>query len=648
MINSIDASSPSRRVLSPGGFRLLLAVLYTAHVGLVLLFCPPSVIFGERHLGAQDYQTHFQQTHTVEQVMERFGKTWAYDPNMLAGFPVGLFFDVDNKGHSLFAIGMTRIGLSLAQGYNLFTLVSCLLAPLCVLLAARLLRMTRGAQVLALALGILLWQFDSGPRFAWSAGMVSFGTVSHGHLLALALLHRVIEDGRWRWVAPAAAVLALLLLIHVWAFVILVMPLTGMYLRRARRLGPAGHARVWCVALVALGCNLYWLWPALHHLDLLSPSARLGQATPLYIWSDYLGVVVDPLTTGFILQHTFFRFLAVAAAVVTLWQWRRRRDDRFFVGALGLGWMMGLTYVAALIPVLEHTEPYRFIAPATFMAGLLAAPWLARTLAELRWRRLSFAARSLMVVLLILAASRGLREVVYYLPALMPGLKATATAPGPAEATAKSSIGGGPFRLFPVVDAYVDLADKMKKSCTEDGRILVQEWPVAEYLRAALDRPVIGGFPDRRTIHEDANIFLRPGDRRLFGRKLANYLVQYNVRYLVMSGLYNPILESRKDLLERPQLSGLFRIYRVRHFGTYVAGGGTGSVKASLNRIAVTGASPRPGSEALVLRFHHFRNLRCHPACKVERASTEGDRAGFIKVVGQPKLPEKFVIEHRY
>ena len=636
-----------RRALSRRGFLLLLALLYLTHVGLVLLFCPPRVVFGERHLGAQDYQTHFQQTHTIKQVMERFGKTWAYDPNMLAGFPVGLFFDVDNKAHSLFAIGLTRLGLSLEQGYNLFTLVSSLAAPLCVLLAAWLLRMTRGAQLIALALGILLWHFDSGPRFAWSAGMISFGTVSHGHLLVLALFYRILEDNKWRLVAPAAAALALLLLIHVWAFTILVVPLVGMYLRRARRLGLAGHAQVWCVAGVALACNLYWLWPALHHLDLLSPSARLGQATPLYIWSDFLGIVVDPLTTGFILQHTFFRFLAIIATVMTLWQWRRSRDPRFFMGALGIGWLLGLTYVAALVPVLEHTEPYRFIAPATFLAGLLAAPWLAHALANLRWRSLSFPMRSLVVVLVILAASRGLREVIFYLPALVPGRQARSTAPGHVEATAKSSIGGGPFRLFAVVDRYVTLASHLRKNCTEDGRILVQEWPVAEYLRAALDRPIIGGFPDRRTIHEDANLFMRPGDPRIQGRKLADYLVRYNVRYLVMTGPYNPFLESRKELLEAPRLAGPFRTYRVRHLGNYVAHG-KGKVKAELNRIQVTGASPRVGTQELVLRFHHLETLTCRPGCKVERAPVKGDRAGFIKVVGQPRLPASFVVEHRY
>ena len=90
-----------------------------------------------------------------QRVRQRFGQSWAYDPNMLAGFPVGLFFDVDNKAHGLFTYVLTRLGMKQAHAYTLFTLISCLLAPLSVVGAARLLRMSRGDQVTALVLGIV-------------------------------------------------------------------------------------------------------------------------------------------------------------------------------------------------------------------------------------------------------------------------------------------------------------------------------------------------------------------------------------------------------------------------------------------------------------------------------------------------------------
>ena len=39
--------------------------------------------------------------------------------------------------------------------------------------------------------------------------------------------------------------------------------------------------------------------------------------------------------------------------------------------------------------------------------------------------------------------------------------------------------------------------------------MLVQHWAVGEFLGWATDKPIIGGFPDRRLIHEAANLFRR-------------------------------------------------------------------------------------------------------------------------------------------
>ena len=629
--------------------RLITGAVLLLHLGLVLLFCPPSVVFSEQPYGAQDYQTHFQQTHTLDQVIRGHGRAWAYDPNMLAGFPVGLFFDVDNKAHSLFAIGLSRLGLPLAMAFNLFTLVSCLLAPLSLLLAARLLQMDHHGRLTALVLGVLLWHFDSGLRFAWSAGMISFGTASHGFVVPLALFYRLVLERRWRFFVALVPALTLMLLVHVWTFVILVVPMVGLYLRYARRLGLLGHAQVWGVATLALAGNAYWLWPALNQLELMAPSARLGQANPLFLLSDYLGLVIDPLTTGFILQHTFFRYLALFASLFTLWAWRRGGGPRYFYGSLTLGWLLFLTYCAAFVPGLEHTEPYRFVAPTTILVGLLAAPWLSRVLGSLRARELPAAARGLLLLLVLLAASRGLREVAYFVPELVPGYGPSAAATvDPATPSANTAnAGGGPFRLFGLRADYRSLANYLRRDCTEEGRILVQEWPVGEYLRWALDRPIIGGFPDRRTIHEAANVMRRPFDPRLRGAALAHYLVRYNVRYVVVSGLYVPALEARRELLEPRKRLGLYRVYRVRHFGNYFQRG-KGKLRAGLNRIEVRDAQPHPGTQELVLRFHHLRTLRCAPGCRVERAPVDGDTAGFIRVVGAPRLARRLVISNGY
>ena len=81
---------------------------------------------------------------------------------------------------------------------------------------------------------------------------------------------------------------------------------------------------------------------------------------------------------------------------------------------------------------------------------------------------------------------------------------------------------------------------------------------------------------------------------------------------------------------------------------------GRGEVRASTNRIEVTGSNPdRP----VVLRFHWMEQLVCEPDCTIERKPDKLDPVGFIKIpaphpaergtgLGQmPSLRGKVVVE---
>ncbi len=638
--------------ISSRRYHVILGAVLATHLGLVLLACPPSVLFGDTPFGSPDYQTHYQQTNTIREALSEHGHFWAYDPNMLAGFPAGLFFDVDNKAHFLFTVGLMKLGVAQPAAYNLFGFLSVLLAPVSVLLFAWLLGLGRAARLWAVGLAALLWYFDSGPRFAWSVGMISYATVAHTTLPVIGLFHRLLRGGSWRYFLPLVVLLPLQMLIHVWAFAILVGPLVILYLVRWRGLGARGHLQVWALAAAGLGANLYWLWPAVMHLEILSPSARLGQATPVYFLSDYLGIVLNPMHTGFIMQHTFFRYLALAAALLTLVGWRRDGDSRFLVGAVTTGWLWGISYLGAWVPGLEQTEPYRFVAAALLSSATLAGPWLCSALSLERLRQLPATARPLLIVALVLILPRPLGEITFFVPELTAPFRGDAPEGEPAVSRGEGAPAAGdttaPYRLVSVPEDWQQLAAYLRDVGTAPGRVLTQEWYLGEYLRWATDRPILGGFPDRRTIHESSYLFRKSDDPRMDSRQaLADYLVRYNVRYVVMSGLYVAKVESRKELMEPVKMIRHHRIYRVRHLGTYLASG-AGKVSAGLNRITVSEARPHHGTQEMILRFHHLRTLRCKPACRLEPVDLSDSEASFIKVVGQPKLPGRFEIYNAY
>jgi hypothetical protein len=640
----------SRSFLTRRWYVLLVLLIYLLHLLLVILACPPRVVFGDLPAGIADYNTHYQQVSTVGQALRQFGRTWAYDPNMLAGVPAGLFFDVDNKAHSLFTYGLTRLGVSQPVAFNLFAVLACLLAPLSLLLAARLFSMGRGASIIALSLGGLLWHFDHGLRYFWSSGMVSFAFASHLSVVVLALHWRMLTAAKERYLIPLMVLLPLSVLVHVWAVAILAVPMVGAYIHRWGRLGVKGHLRVWLVIVVTLLANAFWLLPALGQLKLLEPAAWLGQATPLYFLTDYLGIVGE--AGGLSRVHTFYRYVALCGMGLTLWRWHKRGDSRLFVAELTIFWLLGLSYLGALVPILNATEPYRFIAPTMLMAALFGSFWFAEILTTVRPRSLTPPVKGMLVLLLLLVVPRLLQEMLFFIPELAPEVRLGAIDPESrgrphTDAAALLPKPQPPFRLRPVPKDYLKVADYLAKHCRQEGRVLVQDWPLAEYLRWATDRPILGGFPERRTVHQAANLFRRLDDPRLLGNGLSEYLRRYNVRYLILSGLPHPQLERRQDLMERIKLVGLIRIYRTRHQATYFQRG-SGRVTASLNRLQVDGAMADPGSNSVVLRFHHMSTLRCHPGCEIGRAEIPFDPAGFIEVRGRPALPESFVIEHRY
>lgn len=645
-------------VVSRRRYLAVFALIYAVHLGMMAYSFPVDDLIGGRPFASPDYQTHFRQTTVLTRVVERFGKLWAYDPGMLAGHPVGLIFDVDNKAHFLFSYALHKAGLKLGAAFNLFTVVSCLLAPLSLWFAGRMFRLRPNEQLWTLAFGVLLWHLDSSGS-AWRGGMISFSTASHLSLAVLGLFYRLAhaeeQRDRWRYLLPLLLLLPLTLLTHVWSFAILVVPMVGLYLRSWRRLGRGGHLSVWGLALFSLGANMYWLYPALLHHDLISSSGVVGQANPLYIISDWFDLLVSPINTGFSIPHTLFRFAAICGAALSLWRWRRERDDRYFIAALTLGYLFFMAYAASLIPLLKETEPYRFVLPGSLAAGIFGAVWWARTCSVQRWKGVSRPIKACVVVLLILLLPRVVEHLTYFYPEIAPSaqlppivVRRTAAAP---TTTLPREVRGPDwlpqtYRMRSAGKNILKLARYLETECTEEGRVLVQHWAVAEFLGWATDKPVIGGFPDRRLIHEAANLLRRPTDPRFHGQELANYLVRYNIRYLVLTNPV-PALEKRRDLLEPKGMVFPNRVYRVRHTANYVARG-SGKVRAGLNRIEVTKARPAPNSQSMLLRFHHMSSLHCRPNCKVLRTKIPHDPVGFITVVGQPRLPESFVIEHRY
>ena len=635
-----------RRLVFPALALLLgaLHVLYVFHVE------QPAAMFSRHPISGRDYDIHVNQVWRVTEALDGCGRSWAWDPQVLAGFPVGTVFDADNKAWELWTWSLTKLGVSKGQAFNLFLLLAHLLLPLAVFWSARLFDLSRLSALLACALALSIWFFDGFVRWSWWEGMVAYSFAAYLCLPALALFHRFLADRRWRHAAALALVLAFAHLVHPYVFFVLAVPMTVMYVIAFRSLRPVHHLAIAGAALATVLANAWWLVVAFGHWHYVIGveelgASYLGAGRLDHLLTDWLGIVSDRAVTGGAGMRSGFRFLVLGAAAITLVLWRGERDGRFriFVSAVPL--LLAATYLGGYLPLLREVQPYRFVVPALFLAVVPAAALVEevarrRVLAGLPW--FAWALGGLVAVA---ALPRLARDVLYFTAALVPE-----TAPLVEEnPRITDTIGFGnigypahkEFRHGPMPPDFVGIADWFEKHADGRGRAMVEHWTLGEMLAWKTKTQVLGGFRLRNLQHNAANFFrLHPlGDPP--PGVLERYMDDYAVKWLVTSFTHQRF-EARTDLFEPAAEIGTHRIFVSKRPVSFFARN-RGRVKASLNRLSVKKTWP---DDDVVLRFHWHERLRCRPDCRVEREPLDGDPVGFIRVPAPH--PSNFVIWNGY
>jgi hypothetical protein len=391
--------------------------------------------------------------------------------------------------------------------------------------------------------------------------------------------------------------------------------------------------------------SMIWIPTARRFWHYVMDSANFLRPSVGFVVTDYLDLLSEPWDTGGGPVRTLVRVLCIAAAGIALWRWRAARDRRLLPLGLLIGGMLLLAYVGGALWLTRQVQPYRHIAPASLAAALPAAVLLVELLAPAGLRALSRPARILLVLALALVLPRLALTVLYYMPEALPVARKAIPGANPTDPPPEPF--GGVYGPRPrrMGHAGTDNGTQQIKAWLEKnargrGRVLVQDWMLAEHLAATTELPLLGGIEERNLHHVDAHLFRWHTDGDLPGPALREYLERYAVGFVVVR-FYKPALEWRKDLLKFRVLVGGCRIYETRIQPRYVLRGEGEVVEQSLNSLKVRGAR----GEELVLRFHWMETLRCRPGCGVERSPQQGDRVGFIRV---PRPPPEFEIYNSY
>jgi hypothetical protein len=622
---------------------LALLAVFAAHVALVVYFFGDKLPLPELAFNRGDFATHANQVRKVIAGLQTAGEHWVYDVQLLAGAPNGEMFDADVKGWEVWTWALVELGYAEGWAYNLYILLIHLLMPPIVYVSARLFRLDRWASTLATALAVLLWSFDSFTHWMWMIGTVTYCAVAYGALLPLALFYRWTEDRRWWWALGCALAMAFGHLTHPYLFFILVTPMLALYVRawRERSLGAKGHAIAIAIAAFTVAANWWWLGTALRFTRYLLDSAYYEQGGIEFVWFDLFGVLHDASTQGMIGPRVLIRLFALIAALAGLRAWRLAGDRRRLPFLVLIVSMAALAFLGGYTPFAQ-IQPYRHNLPLGFGLLIPAAAWLTQALQERPWRSLAPNQRVLAAALGSVALLGVLAEVRYF---FAPSL-AQYQLLDDGTKIPMNSLGHNftPHYTYEEQEDVEPLLAWITEHDDGQGRWLIEDQTLGEYVMARTKAQVIGGFLVRNIEHSDANWFRHAGDPPYDPEVFAEYLQTYAVRWVVLKKYdLDPWWDKHPRLMTRAGFVDGMIIYQVNVDTSLISG--RGRVQAELNRISISRTNP---NEDLLVRFHWLETLRCRPDCEIERAASPrwGDRVGFMRIPAPH--PRDFVIENSY
>lgn len=600
-------SSPKRRRLAAG----MALVLVVGHLFLLNHFVPFQAIFRDEPIYGVDFDLHIGQVFKVVEALENFGRAWLYDVKLLAGQPEGTITDSGSKGWELWTFALHHyVGVPKAIAFNTFILLTMIACPILLYAATRTLRLSRTVGVLAAAMGSSLWFFDSHVHWLWFVGMVSWALASSLSVLTLALFHRVIEDRTNALACACALSLGVGLLIHPYTFFALAIPVSCIYLRALPSLSRSWHLRIVGIALFAVSINAFWLQNAAKHWHYILNSAFFAQADLQFLVCDALSLLCSGADTGVIGTRTGFRFLYVGLAIVGLIAWRAQRDRRFLPVSASLLSLLLIAYFGGYIPGLSQTQPYRQLTPAILVSTVPAA-WAVESLGSVSWRSLPKHLLATGIVGALCLAQELLNsQVLYFLPRLIPDTQPLLDgSPSPLSKYGfwtRYDVESHPHYGLPhgaTLEAGVaDVRRWVKANVPAGSRVLVEGGLLGERLAWSADIEVLGGFTERNVAHVDANYFRKFQSHPASYDQLETYMHAYAVDWVISN---RQEFADAKDLLKLTTIVGGRRVYRSRNTASRFLHG-SGTVRASSNRIEVEGSDPR---EPVELSYHFHEAL---------------------------------------
>jgi len=325
-----------------------------------------------------DNGMHYHHAVRSAQALRETGRTASYDPSFMSGYAMSI---VSDASANLAILAVWAFGRSdPADAYQIYVL-SCMAAiPWLMALAGFAWRAGPNAVAAAVLFNLIYFWTDFPKKYA-ICGMLAYLVAVPMVLVTTAALTGYLDrGGRGRWAAAALGSIGVFL-VHPTTCMILAPAAALAYVaaiveaRRSGRQVPAiRHAALWCIPIVVVLANVFWLVPGIRLL-----STKGNSAFAFFHPEPVAGRLGSIVVTEPPIQAVLCGLGLAGLAVL----WRRDR-----VAAAGLGGLMaagfGWGYLAGFSRALDFLQPGRHTYAFYTAAALASAIGVAEAFARLR------------------------------------------------------------------------------------------------------------------------------------------------------------------------------------------------------------------------------------------------------------------------
>ncbi len=580
-----------------------------------------------------DYAMHLYHCLSAKETLLSFGKTWGYDPFLLAGYPAGILFAADNKAWELLFYVLTFF-ISDGYAFNFYIILFFLAYPFLVYGAAKNFDLSEKEALISIVFSILVFYLTTAIDFV-SWGMISFVFASYFAIYVFSVFYKWLSTSRIKYYLILLIIAPLLMLMHLISPVLVLIPSLIMYLLFIRKLEFKQHFMLFALLALVLFLNSFWLLPIAEFYHQMTYYIYMGDFTPLQSYSllgpikvYLLQYMLFPFRPSAELNNTFIASIlllfAAAGFYITI---KQQNKNRLYFSILsGILFLFFISYYGSRVEFFEKLQPMRFLIPLN--------------------------------IFLIIPASRGL---YYFVQKIIDGKSfkfkmfivcfSFVVIAVPVLKQLKTIYREKVYRLscsFP--ETIDDVFEWVKTNTDNKGRILLEDsefdsghqyygthlpalfphYTQREYLSGPRPYPPfyqgVASFTSGTLFNREIESFSL--------KELEDYCDLYNIKWVICwSEETIKHFEKYPSFFINKTVINKFYMYEIKREASFFLKG-SGEVKSEVNRLQLNNVEAEEGE--IIIKYHWMNNFKTNPPLQIEEFPVLENPLGFIKVLNPP------------